>query len=323
MPVPSVFISSTCYDLKEQRTAIENALSDMQYNIVRSERSGVTFDQTLGVEASCYKEVLNCDIIVGVIGGRFGSKSSDNSDYSVTMQEIRTALENRKLVYAYVDAPVLSEYGTYKKNKENSSIVYAHADSPKVYEFIDELYNLNGRVPVVGFSSVNDIIFDLKRQLAGTVANYIADKARLSQDATASSITVAIEDLHNTISSMSALVDEFSTRNSSALVSLNAPISILKSVLGLTEYSVFFNSYNGMQCFLEDIGFIIVDENDETSYVFSKPDHFQQEERTILYVNRLLFDQEGKIKHLAYNKCKDLIRLEREPISYQYEDCPF
>lgn len=322
MPVPSVFISSTCYDLKEQRIAIENALSDMQYSIVRSERSGVTFDQTLGVEASCYKEVLNCDIIVGVIGGRFGSKAAGNSDYSVTMQEIRTALDNRKLVYAYVDDPVLSEYGTYKENKENKSIVYAHADSPKVYEFIDELYNMNGRVPVVGFRSVNDIIFDLKRQLAGTVANYIADKARLSQEATASSITMAIDDLHSTISSLSALVNEFVIRNSSVLVSLYAPISILRSTLGVDEYSMLFNSYKGMQRFLEDIGFC-TEESDEDSYIFSKTEHFQQNERAILSVAFSLFDQEGKIKRLTYNECKDLIRLEREPIGYGDDECPF
>lgn len=75
MPTPRIFISSTCYDLKEQRYAIENAFSDMGYEVRLSEKGDVTYEKNQGLEESCYSEVSQCDIVVGILGGKFGSQS--------------------------------------------------------------------------------------------------------------------------------------------------------------------------------------------------------------------------------------------------------
>ena len=55
--------------------------------------SGVTStgkDEAL--EEYCYRHILSCDILVAVIGGRFGTQSKDQQ-HSITQKELKTAIE--------------------------------------------------------------------------------------------------------------------------------------------------------------------------------------------------------------------------------------
>ena len=97
MAAPRVFISSTYYDLKQVRNNIGDFIKDLGYEPVMHERSGVAYTQNDPLEFDCYHELASCDIVICIIGNHFGSKSSEN-ELSITMNELKTAIKNKKKI---------------------------------------------------------------------------------------------------------------------------------------------------------------------------------------------------------------------------------
>lgn len=67
-----IFLSSTCYDFGAQRSQIRGLLAGMGYEPVMSEHSDVLFDHRLHTHTSCIKGVADVDMVVLLIGSRFG-----------------------------------------------------------------------------------------------------------------------------------------------------------------------------------------------------------------------------------------------------------
>ena len=68
-----VFISSTAYDLGVLRSSLRAFVEGLGYDAVLSEYSDVLYDPREHAHASCLAEVRTCDMVVLVIGSRFGS----------------------------------------------------------------------------------------------------------------------------------------------------------------------------------------------------------------------------------------------------------
>jgi serine protease inhibitor ecotin len=74
-------------------------------------------------------EVAKCDILVLMIGGRYGSpistskSSNSNKKYddheSATVKEYRSALEKNLPIYVFIEKNVHTEYRTFEANKVN------------------------------------------------------------------------------------------------------------------------------------------------------------------------------------------------------------
>ena len=73
MPKTRVFISSTCYDLSQVRADLENFIHTMNYESVRNEKGNIPYSTNQELEKYCYKEISACEIVLHIIGGRFGS----------------------------------------------------------------------------------------------------------------------------------------------------------------------------------------------------------------------------------------------------------
>lgn len=71
MAIPKIFISSTCYDLKQIRNDLYNFIESYGYQAVLSEKNTVPYNTTDDLESDCYAEINNCDIVVGILGGAF------------------------------------------------------------------------------------------------------------------------------------------------------------------------------------------------------------------------------------------------------------
>ncbi len=117
MARPRVFISSTFYDLKQIRADLEHFIREMGYDPVLHERGSVPYGSKEKLEQYCYREIHQVEILVSVIGGRFGSQS-DHQPYSISQQELKTAYALGIPVFIFVDSAVLAEYRTYLRNKE-------------------------------------------------------------------------------------------------------------------------------------------------------------------------------------------------------------
>src|SRR5450755_2689178 len=92
MARPRVFISSTFYDLKQVRSDLEHFIKEMGYDPVLHERGAVPYGSKEKLEEYCHREIQQVEILVSIIGGRFGSQSN-HQPYSVSQQELKTAYE--------------------------------------------------------------------------------------------------------------------------------------------------------------------------------------------------------------------------------------
>lgn len=190
-----VFISSTCYDLTVLRSELRNFIISLGHEPVMSEYADVLYDPRLHTHTSCINEVSNCDIMVVIIGSRFGGTSVpqalDQVDFSklqtiskdismlteditisITQLEVLKAIESNIPVYTFVDKKVYYEHEVYEKNKDNlniiNSIVFPAIDKPETAQYIFGFLNYI-RLRATGnqffqFERLQDIEDVLKKQ---------------------------------------------------------------------------------------------------------------------------------------------------------------
>ncbi len=151
-----VFVSSTFYDLKQVRTDLQAFISQMGYDAVLHERSNVPYGNAARLEDYCYREVNLVEVLISIIGGRYGSSSS-NPEYSISQQEFKTAYSLGIQVYIFVEAGVWAEYRTYLKNKNVSGFQSAHVDNLKIYSFLEEVEALPLNNAIAPFETAADI----------------------------------------------------------------------------------------------------------------------------------------------------------------------
>lgn len=111
-----------------------------------SEYADVLFDPRTHTHTSCVNEVKNCDIMVVIIGSRFGGTSvpqaldqidpsvlqelskdpsfiTEDKPISITQLEVLKAIENNIPIYPFVEKKVYYEHEVYEKNKDNPDII--------------------------------------------------------------------------------------------------------------------------------------------------------------------------------------------------------
>jgi Domain of unknown function (DUF4062) len=116
MAKPRVFISSTYYDLRNVRSDLERFIREQGYDPIMFERGSIAYGAEERLEEDCYREISTCDILINLIGGKFGSESSD-SKYSISQNELKTAIKLGKQIYIFIEKSVHAEYATYVANK--------------------------------------------------------------------------------------------------------------------------------------------------------------------------------------------------------------
>lgn len=208
MASPKVFISSTCYDLNVVRSQLRLFVLGLGYEPVMSEFMDVLYDPRIHTHTSCLKEIPNCDLVILIIGSRFGgkgvpesisqldfeklrelSKSSlvlDNPDnLSITQLEILGALSEEVPIFPFVDSRVMHDHELYEKNKTSAiidQIKFPSIEKPETAKFIFEFINflrhrLRGN-SVFSFSRYEDIEQTLKRQWASLYQRLLWEQRR-------------------------------------------------------------------------------------------------------------------------------------------------
>ena len=180
MARPRIFISSTFFDLRQVRADLERFVKDLGYDTVRNETGGIPYGREERLEEYCYKEISEVDILVGIVGGRFGSEA-ERGNYSITQIEIKTAIEQNKQVYIFIEKNVLAEYQTYLMNKENETTRYRFVEDKRIYKFIEEIYALPKNNIVHPFETALDITFFLREQWAGLFRDLLVQQTRKTQ----------------------------------------------------------------------------------------------------------------------------------------------
>ena len=163
-----VFISSTCFDLGSSRDQLRAMLTRMGYEPIMSEYSDILYDPQDHTHVSCVRDIANADMIVLMIGSRFGGIASGQTlpllDFSVladasasvdvlsskeklsiTQLEVLKAIELDIPLFAFVDEKVYADHHVYQNNKLNpilEKIKFPSIDKPETAKYIFEFINL-------------------------------------------------------------------------------------------------------------------------------------------------------------------------------------
>jgi len=188
MPRLRVFVSSTCYDLQVLRSELRPFIIGMGYEPVMSDYSDLLYDPRSHTHDSCLKEVPGCDVVLLIIGSRFGGEavpsaldhldfnkvSSESNSFellankgglSITQLEVLKAVEQNIPVYAFVEQSVYNDHHLYERNKHNADIIdkidfpsIQNKDTAKyIFEFINFLRKRGRNNSLTEFSRLDDI----------------------------------------------------------------------------------------------------------------------------------------------------------------------
>ena len=177
---------------------MERFVKEIGYEPVLFERGHVPYGKDEALEEYCYREISSCDVLIAVIGGRFGTQSKDQK-HSITQKELKTAVELGKQIYIFVERAVHAEYRTYLNNKDVSGFKPSSVNDIRVFQFLEEIHSLPAGNPIEPFEISEDIVRYIREQWAGLFQRLLQESARQKE------INI-IEQLRTTASTLDHLV---------------------------------------------------------------------------------------------------------------------
>jgi|688.fasta_scaffold125257_2 hypothetical protein len=225
-----VFVSSTCYDLSAVRGQLRIFIQSLGHEPVMSDFSDVLYDPRIHTHTSCVDEVAGCDIILLMVGSRFGGKSvpeavakidfealqkesksletlKNRENVSVTQLEILKAVEQGLPVFTFIDERVWHDHALYEKNKNKKILpeitfpsIERHETAAFIFEFINFLRHRTRGNSVFPFSKIQDIEEAMRRQWSSLFQRLLNEqRARAAEAKRIDLLTEQFEDLKTAI----------------------------------------------------------------------------------------------------------------------------
>lgn len=183
MAAPRVFVSSTCYDLAEERDSLAEFCASFGFDTTLSERGDVFYHPDLHTHVSCVRETSNCQLFVLVIGGRFGGKYKVDPAKSITNAEYAAAVQAACPAFTFVKQEVLNDHNVWQKNKDfpfAKEIHYPSIDkqehAEEIFKFIDSVRHASVNNGIFGFRLTRDIQETLRKQWAGMMFEFLQNR---------------------------------------------------------------------------------------------------------------------------------------------------
>lgn len=236
-----VFVSSTCVDLGSHREHIRALLTRMGYEPVMSDYADVLYDPRKHTHTSCIREVMHADMVVLLIGPRFGGTAvpealgevdvaaiaakassvlieNEERKYSITQLEVLKAIDLGIPLLTFVAADVHGDHHTYVKNRDRDFIDrvdFPSIQKPKtakyVFEFISFLTHMFSNNAVLPYASFADIESGLVKQWSGLFQSLLRE-AREKQ-AEARRTDAILEQIQDLKAAVLQTIDDKTGRN--------------------------------------------------------------------------------------------------------------
>jgi len=289
-----VFVSSTCYDFALLRPQMRQFIESLGYEAVMSDNSDVLFDPRQHIHVSCLNEIPNCDIVVFVIGSRFGEKCNletlniidldaivDKNNklenlirekhISITQAEILKAIECNIPVYTFVLNGVRYDHAVYEKNK-NCDIEFPHIEKQEtakyIFEFINAIRSRTSGGSIYSFDKHQDIEEVLRKQWSGYFQRFLQEQRyRESEQRRADILVEQFEDLKAAI--ISSMNDANQKEIARGVVRFRRLLDFLRSI-GLEHPEVHTSTKNWKEM-LMSVGVKNVLESESTIRGFGRP----------------------------------------------------
>lgn len=214
---PIVFVSSTFYDLKYIREDLSKFIRSRDFDPVLFENGDVWYIPGKKLESSCYDAMKKSDMAILIIGGKFGTESTEFTEdeekkvedfISITCREFKTAVDNNITVFAFVDSKVANEYDIYIENEDkfvdNPKYINFKATSDiRVFKFIKYVYSLK-TVSVTNYSRVSEIKEFLSKQWSYMFKQSLTDQ---KQNEEIDTIKKSISKLENVVAKIEIMMN--------------------------------------------------------------------------------------------------------------------
>ncbi|WP_306545880.1 DUF4062 domain-containing protein [Desulfobulbus sp.] len=225
-----VFVSSTCYDLSVIRSQLRIFIQNLGHEPLMSDYGDLLYDPRIHTHTSCVDEVASADVVVLIVGSRFGGKNvpealakvdfellkkeSKSTEFfkkqenlSVTQLEILKAVESGIPVFTFIDFSVWHDHALYEKNKEKpiiNDISFPSIEKPEtasfIFEFINFLRHRTRGNSVFQFTKLQDIEDTLRKQWSQLFQKLIQEQRNRSIEAKRlDNLTEQFEDLKTAI----------------------------------------------------------------------------------------------------------------------------
>lgn len=233
-----VFVSSTCFDLGSVRAQLRRFIESLGYEAVLSDFGDVTYDPRVHTHTSCVSEVENAQLLVLIIGGRFGGPAVEEAKHmaasadvldeltktrsdwtsdgsaavSITQLEVICAVKCNIPVYVLVDRHVMGDHHVYQKNKAKGlGIEYPSIQNnkyaPHIFEFINYLKRRPTNNSISEFLTSQDIEDYLRKQWGGYFQRLLVEQRNsLAEQQSFMTIGQRLDDLQAAI--LSAVTDD-------------------------------------------------------------------------------------------------------------------
>ena len=214
-----VLISSTCYDMKFIRDELRPFISNLGHDPVMSDYDDILYRPSEHSHTSCVNAVEECDMVIFIIGARFGgtsiptvinnldikslklqsSKTEALGDYnsiSITQAEILKAVSLSIPIYTFIESKIYSQHEMYEANKHDAdwlkktkfSSIQKNEHAAYIFEFFNFIRGRSENNNFKEYSSLSDIKESIKNQwsmlfrdlLLKTESTNTPEKAELS-----------------------------------------------------------------------------------------------------------------------------------------------
>jgi hypothetical protein len=301
MTKPRVFISSTFYDLRYIREDLERFIRDMGYEPVRHETGAIPYSREKPLEESAYQEVNQSEIIVCIVGGRYGTESATRNG-SITQNELEEALKREIQVYIFIEQSVYSEFATFQVNKDNPSIKYRFVDNPAIYNFIEKMHALPQNNPITPFSTSADIIAFLQAQWAGLFQRFLQDIRRFAEFEVLNEMSA----IANTLKELVNFLTEERSNKDEAIKTIlltNHPAFRAFASVTDTKYRVFFTTRGELETWIRAKAYRTdynADLDDD-----SVAEWFNENKKDYIKLTKNIFDESGHLIPMTESEWKN------------------
>jgi hypothetical protein len=303
MAKPRIFLSSTYYDLKQIRADLERFIREQGYDPVLNELGNIPYGKEERLEEYCYKEINGIDILVSVIGGRFGSSSKREDNKSVSQMELNTAIDLNKQVYIFIDKNVYQEYQFYLNNKNTKDVKYKYADNVKIHEFIEFVESLPNNNTIHSFETSRDITNFLKEQWAGLFQRFLQEQTRIKEVNLIQGLETTSNTLNQLVKFLTQDRDKKDNDINEILMSNHPAFEELQRTLGI-GHRIYFTNYKELDVLLKSKGFkpemIVSDHLDNGEPIIDEANHYwlsvRRSKHYMIKVSDDIFNEENKLK---------------------------
>jgi hypothetical protein len=265
------------------REQIRSFLLVLGYDPIMSEYSDVLYDPQLHTHTSCLYDIPNVDMVILLIGSRFGGRiipealtsvnidnflnvSSDAkiieeiNNLSITQIEVLKAIQHSIPVFAFIDENVWHDHLVYEKNKDLIGITFPSIENQEsakfIFDFINFLRKRTTGNSVTSFSKIEDIVVHLKKQWAALFQRVLKEQRdREIEERRINIISRQISDLKTTVLST---IGDTHTRYIAQCVLKYGELVAFLDVLTLWKIELVANKMCSFEELLSELGIVSI-----------------------------------------------------------------